>query len=160
MKKYKGLLVFGAVVLALALTSLTAFAASEYKTPAELVAGITGRTKESVIEERTDTGKTFGAMAAEAGKLEEFRAEVLEAKKARLAQQVAEGKITQERADIILERLESNQANCDGTGNGQIGRKMGAKFGSHGKGSGNGLGMGQGGKRMRLRDASCPGTGE
>lgn len=66
----------------LSATSVTAFAAASYSTPAEAAAGI--------------TGKSYGAIANEAGKLEEFKAE-------------------------MLQMLESRQAVCNGTGNNQGG---------------------------------------
>lgn len=72
------------------------------------------------------------------------KAERLEIKKERLADQVKAGVFTQEEADAIIKSIEENQVNCDGTGTAKIGQKMGAKFGSQGKGMGNGgrgLGM-------------------
>lgn len=160
------MLTAGTVVLAMGATSITALAAAQYRTPAEAAAGITGRTLESVIAERTDAGKTYGTIASEAGKLNEFKAEILEIKKDKLAAQVAAGTITQERADAILAAIEENQAACDGTGSARTGRSMGAKFGSDGtgpgtgganrgfgRGQGAGCGMGLGG--MRLQDGSC-----
>ncbi len=168
MKNFKRLVTLGAVTLAIGATSLTAFAASQYSTPAEALAGITGRTVESLVEERKESNKTYGTIAQEEGKLDEFKLEVLEMKKANLAAQVDQGKITQDKADDIIEKLEENQANCDGTGRAQVGRKLGAKFGSNGEGLGNGgenrgngqargqgsgRGMGMGG--MRLQDGSC-----
>lgn len=151
MKSLKKIVTIGLMVLTVSAISITAFAASGYNTPAEAVAGIIGRTVESVTEERAESGKTFGNIASEAGKLDEFKAEMLEMKKDRLAAQVAEGKITKEKADEIIAAIEANMANCDGTGSGMLGRKMGAKFGSNGEGlgngganRGNGMGRGQG----------------
>lgn len=177
MKNMKKLVTLGAVVLAMGATSLTAFAASDYSTPAELLAAITGRSVESLVEERQEEDKTYGTIASEAGKLDEFKSGILEIKKDNLAEQVAEGRITQEKADDIIEKIEENQENCDGSGGGQLGRDLGAKFGSNGQGLGNGgenrgqgLGRGQGagngfGKTqagrgmgmggMRLQDGSC-----
>lgn len=168
MKKLRKVVTLGAITLALGATSLTAFAASQYKTPAEVVAGITGRTEESVIEERLNLGKTYGTIASEAGKLDEFKSEMLDMKKANLTEQVAEGKMTQENADAIIEKIKNLQEDCDGTGNAKIGSSMGARLGSNGEGlgngrayRGNGVGRGQGGGRgmgiggMRLQDGSC-----
>lgn len=177
MKNMKKIVTLGAVVLAMGATSLTAFAASEYSTPAELLAAITGRTVESVVEERTEKDKTYGTIASEAGKLDEFKDGILEIKKDNLAKQVAEGKITQDKADEIIEKIEENQETCDGTGSSQIGRALDARFGSNGEGlgngganrgqglgrgqgSGNGFGRAQGGRGMgmgglRLQDGSC-----
>ncbi len=165
MKNLKKILTIGLMVLTISAVSITAFAASKYNTPAEAVAGITGRTVESVTEERVESGKTYGSIAFEADKLDEFKAEMLQMKKDNLAAQVAAGKITQEKADEIIAALEKNMENCDGTGSGKIGRNMGAKFGSKGEGQGNGganrgNGMGRGqGRGMGKGIGNCLGMG-
>lgn len=150
MFKHKKLAMLLTVILVIGVTTITAFAAG-YKTPAEVVAGLTGKTVEAVTAERADTGKTYGTIANEAGKLDAFKAEMLETKKAYLADQVAAGKITQARADEIIAAIEANQENCDGTGSGRIGRGMGAGFGRGmggrmmgGTGNRAGCGMGAG----------------
>jgi hypothetical protein len=157
MKHFKKILGVGIVALSLSVLSVTAFAASGYKTPAEAVAGLTGRTLQSVIDERKESKKSFGAIAAEAGSLDSFKAEMLEIKKDRLAAQVEAGKITQEEADAILAKIEENQAECDASGSGQKGSGHGFGKGlankgrrrqGAGKGEGAGAGLGQG-QRMR-----------
>lgn len=161
MKLMKKLTVTGLMVMAISTTGVTAFAASQYSTPAEMLAGLTGRTIESVLDERAESNKTYGTIAREAGLLEEFKSEVLEMKKDILSEQVAAGTITQEKADAIITALEDNQANCDGEGNEKICKSLGAQFGEKGKGKGLGLGNGtgtrngQGGRGMGLRDGSC-----
>lgn len=153
MKIIKKLVVTGIAVLTLAAGSVTAFAASQYATPAEAVAGLTGREVQSVIDERIESGKTYGTIASEAGVLDEFKTEMLEMKKDKLAARVAAGTMTQEQADAILARIEANQANCDGTGNGMNGAGcgMGTGFGQGGgQGRGQGRGMGSG-----MRNGSC-----
>lgn len=142
MTRLKKFAAIGAMVLVVSATSLTAFAASKYSSPAEAVAGLTGQTVESVITERSDTGKTYGTIAKDAGKLEEFKAENLQIKKDILAKKVADGTMTQARADEIIKAIEENQANCDGTGSAKIGQRMGAGFGGM---NGNGQGRGCGG---------------
>ena len=87
MKNLKKIIVTGLLALSVA---TTAFATSAYNNPAEIVAGLTGRSVESVIDERHDTGKSFGTIAKEAGKL----------------------------ADKILASIEERQALCDGEGYG------------------------------------------
>jgi len=145
MKQAKKIFTGGIIALALVVTSVPAFAASAYTTPAETVAGLTGRTTDSVISERKESGKTYGAIAADAGKLDEFKIEMLEMKKDNLATQVEAGTITQEKADAILEAIDENQAMCDGTGSSKIGQGSGAKFGSNGMGQGlNGANRGAG----------------
>lgn len=145
MTKTKKIIAIGAMVLVISATSITAFAASKYSSPAEAVAGLTGKTVESVIQERQDTGKTYGAIAQDAGKLEEFKKEKLQIVKDNLAKRVADGTMTQARADEIIKAIEENQANCDGTGSEKIGQMMGAGFGGNGQGKGRGgAGCGQG----------------
>ncbi len=145
MKNMKKILVAGAIVMAIGATSAVAFAASVYKTPAEAAAGLTGKTVEQVIEERQETGKTYGTIAKEAGKQQEFIDENLQIKKDALEKRVADKTMTREQADVILKALEENSANCDGTGSAKIGQKYGAGFGSgSGNGARNGGGQGQG----------------
>lgn len=140
MTNLKKIVSLGLIVLTIGATSLTAYAASTYNTPAEAVAGLTGKTVESVIAERSETGKTYGTIANEAGKLTEYKAEILEIKKDSLAERVAAGTLTQERADEIIKAIEENQATCDGTGTAKVGQKQGARFGGM---NGNGQGKGQ-----------------
>lgn len=159
MKNFKKIHTLGAIILAIGATSVTAFAASAYRTPADAVAGLTGKSVESVITEKQESNKTYGTMAAEAGKLEEFKAESIEMKKEHLKAKVAAGTMTQEEADAIIKAIEENQEDCDGTGSKGIGQNKGARFGSHGKGRGLGQGQGKGQGRgnggMRLQDGSC-----
>lgn len=154
MKNAKKLFTGFIVAMAFAATTVTAFAASANTTPAEVVAGITGRTTDSIIEERIESDKTYGSIAIEAGKLDEFKSEMLEIKKENLAALVEAGTITQEKADAILKAIEENQAVCDGTGSAKFGRNLGAGFGfkgtDRGLGGANcgpGMGRGQGGGR-------------
>lgn len=167
MTEFKKAFTVGAVLITIGTTSLTAFAASNYQAPAEAVARITGRTVESVVTGRIETGKTYGTIANEAGKLDEYKKESLEIKKDNLNAQVEAGIITQEKADAIIKTIEENQVNCDGTGTARIGQEMGARFGSNGAGRGlagvnrgTGGGKGQGGRGlgiggMGLQDGSC-----
>lgn len=115
MKNLKKIIITGLLALSVA---TTAFATSAYNNPAEIVAGLTGRSVESIIDERYDTGKSFGTIAKEAGKLDEFKVEVLELRKEQLAARVADGRLTQEQADNILASIEERQALCDGDGYG------------------------------------------
>ena len=129
----------------------TAVFAASAKSPAETLAELTGKSVENVIAEKIESGQTYGAMAQEAGKLAEFTAANLEAKKDILAEQVASGKISQERADVIMGNIDKNMAACDGTAAGGAG--AGAGIGA-GAGAGNGNGNGQGN-----RDGSGTGGG-
>lgn len=145
MKNVKKLVAVGAMITLVGATSLTAFAASDFATPAEVLASLTGRTVEDVVSEKTETEKTYGTLANEAGKLDEFKAEVTVMKSDRLAERVAAGTMTQERADEITAAMLENQENCDGTGTGNDGVRLGAGFGQgSGNMQGNGAGSGQG----------------
>lgn len=143
MKLHKKFALIGAAALVISVTSISALAASSYQTPAEIVAGLTGKTVESVTTEKMETGETYGSLAEDYGVLDEFQAQSLEAKKAYLEERVASGAITQERADTILAAIESHQANCDGLHSGGSGAEMGAGFGG-GNGTGMGTGYGRG----------------
>ena len=146
MTKTKKLLVVGAVVLAVAVTAITSFAASEYNSPAEALAALTDKTEEQIIQERQESGTTFGAIAEENGVLEEFKAEVLQIRKDRIEAKVADGTLTREEADEIIQAIEERMADCDGTGSSGNRRIFGARSG-RGGGSRNGNGEGRGNRQ-------------
>ena len=139
MKNLKKMLVLAIVVVLVGVVS-TAYAAAT-QIPAEIVADLTGKTTSELYQERLD-GKTYGEIANEAGQLEQFKAQVLEQKKSILEQRVSEGRLTQEQADSIYQDMQSRQAICGGTGNGQ-GGYCGAGLGrGQGFGGKNGIGDG------------------
>lgn len=155
MKIMKKVLVTGAVVLAMGATALTALAVTKTLTPAEILAGLTGKPVETVIAERNEKEQTYGALASDYGVLDKFQSQMLEEKKEYLEQRVKDGTMTQERADAILAAIEANQADCDGTGNGNR-AGLGAGFGS---GYGGGMGGGYGGGYGRGNGAGVRGCG-
>lgn len=140
MKSFKKLLAVVTVVGIMGAAG-AAYAATA-KNPAEITAGLTGKTVEDLYQERS-AGKTYGTIANEAGKLDEFKTQMLEQKKAILDQRVKDGKLTQAQADEIYNAIKNNQVNCDATGSAGIGRKYGAGFGQ-GSGMGNAQGTGRG----------------
>lgn len=149
--KFKKTAVILSVILLVGAFSVTAMAATGYKTPADIVAGLTGRTTDSITAERTESGKTYGTIANEAGVLDQFKSQMLEQKKAILEEKVAAGTITQERADALIAAMENNQANCDGTGSG-----MGMRSGTcTGNGTGMGFGSGRGGNGLGCGTGGC-----
>lgn len=152
MKKLRKLAVVMAIVLVVGVTSVSAFAATGYISPAGIIASLTGQSTENVIAEKTESGSTYGTIANKAGVLDEFKSQMLEQRKAALSERVAAGKITQERADAIIAAMEKNQANCDGSGTG-AGMHSGACVGT-GAGMGNG-----GGNRGNGQNGSRCGTG-
>lgn len=144
MKNFKKAVTLVAVVALLGATSATTFAASPYNSMADIVAALTGKTATEVTAEKVETDKTYGTLAKDAGKLEEFKAEAVELKKDMLAEKVAAGAMTQEKADQISAAMVEQQATCDGTATGNDGIRLGAGFGGQGNGQGQGMGQGQG----------------
>lgn len=139
MKKMKRFVTVGVTVLTLSSMAVTAFAASDFKFPHEIVSELTGETVEAIHAERKDSKISLEDIAEEAGKLDEFQTEMeenrkilFENKKEMLNERVEEGKITQERADEILEMIEKRQENCDGEGFGraECGAGRGYRFGN------------------------------
>lgn len=146
MKRVKKMLVTGIMLLVVGVFCASAFAESAYKSPVEALAGITERTVESILAERKETGKTFGAIAKEAGKLDEYTAECLEIRKDYLLAQVSAGKLTQEEADAILSKIEAKQIVCDGTGAGCL-YDGGTGYGCYALGGAGCANSGMGGQR-------------
>lgn len=145
-KKMMSAIIVVAVISAL---GIVAFAASAL-TPAEIASSLTGRTVEQVTAQR-GAGKSYGTIASEAGKFDEFKIQMLEQKKAILDQRVKGGRLTQQQADTIYNNIKNNQANCTGSGNQQIGKNNGVGFGQdtrQGMCNGNcdGSGMGNAGR--------------
>ncbi len=151
MKTMRKFLASVVAVVTLAAGSVTAFAATQYAAPADAIAGLTGSKVQSVIDEKMQTGKTYGTIASEAGVLDEFKNAVYEIKEDRVQELVANGSITQADADEILAIIKERQAVCDGIGNGGAGLGLGIGGGrGAGRGNDGGRGMGNG-----LRDGSC-----
>lgn len=149
MKNLKRLIVL-AVAIGVLGTAGVAYAA-DIKTPADIAAALTGKSVADVTGERAE-GKTYGTIAKEAGKLEEFKSQMLEQKKAVLDQRVNDGTLTQQQADEIYNRIKTNQAACDGSGSAGIGKSYGAGFG---QGRGMGLRMGRGAGTGSGNGATC-----
>lgn len=164
MKNVRNIVAAGALTLAMGVTSMTVFAAAKYDSPQDALAGITGKSVEEIAEMKVEN-KTYGAIAAEAGKLDEFKAELFEQKKENLQERVTEGKIAQEDADALLERVQEHQALCDREGNPSEGLMEGAglQLGNgpkDGNGNGEGLQSGEGnGIKERAGDGNGNGKG-
>ena len=131
--------------------------AADIKTPADIAAAVTGKSVTDVNKERA-TGKTYGTIAKDAGKLEEFQAKMLEQRKTVLDQRVKDGEITQQQADDIYNAIKNNQATCDGTGNAQPGKQYGMGCGN-GQGAGRGRGQGMMGHGAGFGNGSGAGCG-
>lgn len=159
MKKNKLFIVLSIVTILVIGASTAVFAATEYKTPAEIVAGLTGKTVDEAVAER-QAGTSYGAQAKDADKLAEFQAERLELCEQNLDQAVLDGQMTQEEADQRIEDMALRMADCDGTGTGAgVGQGAGNGTGicdGSGTGSGTGMGMGRGaGKGTGSGCGSC-----
>lgn len=146
MKNYKKLMVAITMVGMLGVAG-TAYAAVT-KSPADIAASLAGKSMTEVNQERA-SGKTYGTIAQEAGKLDEFQTQMLEQKKLLLDQRVTDGQLTQQQADQIYTAMKNNQATCDGTGS-ALGKTYGLRMGNgaglgRGQGMGRGNGMGMGG---------------
>lgn len=141
MKNFKKLIAAATIVGILGVVGVAgASYATGATTRAGIVAGLTGQSVEQVTAERA-AGKTYGTIAKDAGKLEEFKTENLEQRKAVLDQRVKDGILTQEQADATYNSMKANQVTCDGTGSASMGQGMGMGAGA---GQRNGGGMGRG----------------
>ena len=141
MKNFKKLIAVATIIGSLSVVGIAGAAyATGATTPAGIVSALTGKSVEAVTAERA-AGTTYGAIAEEAGKLEEFKTETLVQKKAMLDQRVNDGNLTQAQADQFYKSMETNQATCDGTGNTAMGQKSGMGFGG-GQHSGGDMGRG------------------
>ena len=147
MKKIRNIVAASALTLAMGVTSITVFAAAKYDSPQEALAGMTGKTVEEITEKKVQENKTYGAIAAEEGKLDKFKVELLEQKREMIQERVAEGDLEQEDADAVLERIQERQETCIGEGNPGEGMMevLGMRFGNGPQdGNGNGLQNGEG----------------
>ncbi|MHB8126129.1 MAG: hypothetical protein ACYDEJ_10895 [Desulfitobacteriaceae bacterium] len=154
MKNFKKLIAAATIVGILGVVGVAgASIATGATTPAGIVAGLTGKSVEEITAQRA-AGTTYGTIAKEAGKLDDFKAQTLEQKKIVLDQRVKDGNLTQAQADQIYNSIKTNQATCDGTGSAGIGRSNGVGFGQgmgmgrgagqrNGSGFGGGMGMGR-----------------
>lgn len=127
--------------------------ADGFKTPAEIYSELKNITVEQAYEEVKENDKSFGQLAEDNGFLDKFRDQNQEERKAMLKQYVEEGKLTQEQADAMLERMDECLTD------GPLGRQGGMRAGNglgcelredgerglgQGRGRGNGRGKGMG----------------
>lgn len=161
MKKNKLILVLSVVTILVIGLSTAAFAAVDYKTPAEIVAELTGKTAEEVTADR-QAGISYGAQAKEADKLDEFQSDRIALREQILDQAVLDERFTQEEADKLLDDMKLRMEDCDGTGTGagqeqRNGTGMGLCDGTGmGQNKGTGMGMGRGaGNGTGLGCGSC-----
>lgn len=139
----KKLMVIIAVVAVMLIGTTVALAATAAKTPAEIASGLTGKTVEQVTDARK-AGKTYGAQAADAGKLEAFKQERLAQYKLALDEAVKEKRLTQAEADKPYDAMKARMENCTGNGTGMCAGN-GCGLGNGARGTGRGMGMGRAG---------------
>jgi len=135
----------GKMIVGLALAGLVTAGGFAYaetpKRPVDILSELTGRSVAELQQERLQN-ETYGSMAKDAGKLDEFEALMLKEKKVILDQRVAEGKITEQQAAEIYESLQNKQSDCEGP---EFGAQRGSEYGI---GFGKGQGMNLGRQRM------------
>ncbi|MDD4089356.1 MAG: DUF2680 domain-containing protein [Tissierellia bacterium] len=153
MKKLNKILIVSLVLLIVLAASITAYAFT-VRTPAEIVADLTGKGTEEVAEIRYESGKTYGQIAYDESEetWEQFRDEMFENRKAFIEERVKDGTLTQEEADEILENFEVMQENCLGAGGGY---GMGRGLGMMRNQFGNGSGFGNGGRGIGFGAGRC-----
>ncbi|HHV64884.1 MAG TPA: DUF2680 domain-containing protein [Peptococcaceae bacterium] len=127
--------VIAVITACLLLLGATGVLATTLKSPAEIYAELKGISLEEAYTERA-AGASFGQLAAEAGVLEEFQAGLLANRKDFIQERVANGQLTQEQAEFMIQNMEKRQALCDGSG--MYSRKAGGSLGQ-----GTGLAQGQ-----------------
>ncbi len=145
-----------AVAVMLLSTMSVAFAETSWS-PAKIFGVMKGMSEQEAYAYKNEQNKWFGELAQSEGETfyVEFSEEMLAAKKAMLQEMVRIGKLTQERADGIIEKLQA----CDGTqmrimqGTGLFGNRDGEGFRG---GFGGQKGQGQGG--MMRRGSSIDGN--
>lgn len=137
----KKIIVIIAIVAVMLIGSTVALAATAAKTPPEIVSDLTGKTVEQVTDARQD-GKTYGAQAADAGKLEAFKQERLAQYKLALDAAVKEKRLTQAEADKLYDAMKARMETCTGNGTG-MGAGNGCGLGNGARGQGRGMGLGR-----------------
>jgi hypothetical protein len=145
MNRLKILAVTTALVMVLGATTITAFAGTAFSSPAELLASLTGKTVETVTEEKLDANQTYGALAQDAGVYEGFKSGMQEVRENRILEKIENGNLTKDEANEILDAIEERMATCDGTGLQGKNQRLGLGYGIHmgsrnGENSGNGEG--------------------
>lgn len=134
MKSKKILIVLSIMAVMLIGIASVSYAVGAFKTPAEIVSGLTGKSVADVTAQR-QAGISYGAQAQDVDKLDEFQAARIAEYKAQLDALVKDGKLTQAEADTRLKTMTDRIEICDGAGTGMM--------------SGAGQGMMNGGGRGR-----------
>lgn len=110
MKKFKCMIFMMLLFFAVEIGSVSVNAAVINKTPASIVAELTGKTLDEVVQESMETGKSYARIAKDNGKLSEYKKEYLKLQESILQDDVTKGYITQAEADTILAEIKASQA--------------------------------------------------
>ena len=134
------------MIIVVSVLTISAFAASATSSQAVAAATATGMSADEVAAIRTETDKTYGDIAKDAGNYEEFKAISTQRKLDIIDARVEEGTLTPETAEELKAMLQE----CDGTseGDARLGQKYSVGFGrsetaGQGQGNGNRSGNGQ-----------------
>ena len=140
-------ILIGLITTGLLLIGATSVIGETLKSPAEIYAEIKGISVDEAYAQR-NAGNGLCWQDEDAGAREEFRAQMLEDKKAFIQEKVTAGELTQQEADEIIADIENNLANCGGPGYGrsysgneerpEFGQGPGGRGGCWGGGSGAG----------------------
>lgn len=124
MKKLIAITLIGVLAIGLGAMSF----ADAFSSPAQVYADLAGVDVATAYELK-GTDKTFGELAEENGFLDAFEAATLSGKIAIVNARVADGTLSQEDADAIIEQIE----NCDGDPQSRLGQFFNMRFGQAGE---------------------------
>lgn len=105
----KNTVIAGVLALGVGVTSLTVFAATKYDSPREALSAITGKSMEEIHQLRYEEGLSDVELFETDEQYEEFKNEVLELRKERIQNRVEDGRLSQERANEMINEMEENE---------------------------------------------------
>ncbi len=127
MKKMNVAVIFVIAVFFFGAASAAAYSGSD--SPVAVLSDLTGKSADSLAERKMSTGKSFGEIASEEGKLIEFRHEMLKMKKNLVVKQAETGAVSEKEACDIIANIKRCKGCCDGKGSYRLKRKCGVGFG-------------------------------
>ncbi|KUO62010.1 MAG: hypothetical protein APF84_05120 [Gracilibacter sp. BRH_c7a] len=107
-------ILIGLIVAVLLLVGANSVLGATFKSPAEIYAELKGISVEEAYAVR-QAGSGFCLQTENPDISEEFRAQMLENRKAVIQEKVIAGELTQEQADSFIANMEENMANRDGS---------------------------------------------
>lgn len=127
MKKMNVAVIFVVAVFFFGAASAAAYSSSD--SPVTVLSNLTGKSADILAERKMNTGKSFGQIASEEGKLIEFRHEMFKMKKNLVLKQAEAGAISEKEARDIIADIERCKVCCDGKGSYRLKQKCGVGFG-------------------------------